>query len=81
MEHLAHQPRGDGNDEHDDDQHRDEAARSGHVGIEPHPFADLRAETRSEPDARHNPGKGAYLHDESLAPSVPDGQYQYEAND
>ena len=72
---------GDRHDEDHDDERRDETARGGHFVIEPQPSADLRAETRRDPNARHNPCKGAYLHDEALAPSVPDGQRQHEADD
>lgn len=78
---LAHQPAGNRHDEDHGDEHRDETARSGYFGVEPQPSADLRAETRGEPDARHDPCKGAYLHDKALAPSVPDGQHQHEADD
>ena len=78
---LAHHPAGDRHDEDHDDERRDETARGGHFVIEPQPSADLRAETRRDPNARHNPCKGAYLHDEALAPSVPDGQRQHEADD
>ena len=81
MKDLAHHPAGDRHDEDHGDEHRDETARGGHFVIEPQPSADLRAETRRDPNARHNPCKGAYLHDEALAPSVPDGQRQHEADD